>query len=183
MIPPKEILSAMGICNLFLIPAKHISTSMLTESLIAAVSNPEKSTNNTLTKDAGIFIHEYQPLATLRTSFKKSSINANCLAANASHIFAAQAGKAIVHVYSRDRGNQEAIVPFPEQITSLSLVGNYDNAGILALGTEGGRLMLWEVNPLAADEISTSELTRTSSYAQAAWSRRLNHICKPLHAW
>ena len=173
----------VGYKNWLLILARHIFSSMLTESFIAAVSNSEKSTNNTLTKDAGIFIHEYQPLATLRTSFKKSSIDPNCLAANASHVFAAQAGKAIVHVYSRDRGNQEAIVPFSERITSLSLVGNYDNAGILALGTEGGRLMLWEVSPLAGDRSSISELTRTSSYAQAVWSRRLNHICKPLHVW
>ena len=170
---------------MLLIPFRYISTRMLTESFIAAVLKPEKLAHNVLTKDAGIFVHEYQPLATLRTSFKKSSISPNCLAASASHIFASQAGKAIVHVYSRDRGNQEAIVPFPERITSLSLVGNYDNAGILALGTEGGRLMLWEVSPLAVDRtsISASELTRTSSYAQAAWSRHLNHIYKPLRAW
>ena len=121
---------------------------MLTESFIASVLSPEKALNNAGPKDASIHIHDYQPFSALRSSFKKSSTNPNCLAANDSHIFAAQADKAIVHIYSRDRGNQEALVPFPEKITSLALVGHVDSAAILALGTEGGRLMLWEVRSI-----------------------------------
>lgn len=63
---------------------------------------------------------------------------------SASHVFAAQAEKAIVHIYSREKGNQEATVPFPERIRSIALAGG-QNGDILVLGTEGGRLILWEV--------------------------------------
>lgn len=118
---------------------------MLTESFVASVLGPDKSPNAATTKDAGIHLYEYQPLPGLKSSFKKSSTKTNCLAVGASHIFAAQADKAVVHVYNRERGNQEALVPFSENICSLALVGNQDGAGILALGTEGGRLILWEV--------------------------------------
>lgn len=59
-------------------------------------------------------------------------------------MFAAQSEKAIVHVYSREKGNQEATVPFPERIRSLAVAGG-KNGDILVLGTEGGRLILWEV--------------------------------------
>ena len=55
-------------------------------------------------------------------------------------MFAAQKDKAHVHVYSRAKGNQEALVPFPERITSIALVGD-----VLVLGTAQGRLTLWEV--------------------------------------
>lgn len=122
-----------------------LSYSMLTESFIASILSSDKVTKNPANKVAGIYNHECQPLPSLKSSFKKSSTKPNCLAVNASHIFAAQADKAVVHVYNRDRGNQEAIVPFPEKISSLALIGRYDGAGILALGTEGGRVLLWEV--------------------------------------
>ena len=116
---------------------------MLKESFVAATSSPEKSSQ--ASKDLGIHLHEFQPLPALVSSFKKSSAQPNCLAVSASHIFAAQAGKAVIHVYSRDNGNQEAVVPFPERVRSIALAGDTDGAGVLVLGTEGGRVILWEV--------------------------------------
>lgn len=118
---------------------------MLTESFVASVLTSEKSTSNSALKDASVYIHEYQPQKALRSTFKKSSTKSNCLASSATHIFAAQADKAVVYVYNRERGNQEAVVPFPEKICSIALVGDASGGGILALGAEGGRVILWEV--------------------------------------
>ena len=123
---------------------------MLTESFIASVLSSEKppSTSSAL-KDASIHIYDVQPLASLKSSFKKSSTKPNCLAVSASHIFAAQSDKAAIQVYSRERGNQEVFIPFQEKVSSLALIGGdlqqHPDAGILAIGTEGGRLLLWEV--------------------------------------
>ena len=118
---------------------------MLVESFIASVLGTEHANSGDATKDVGIYVHEYQPLPALRSIFKKSRTKPNCLAVSASHVFAAQAERAVVHVYNRERGTLEAIVPFPEKITSMTLVGRYYGAGILVLGTEGGRVLLWEV--------------------------------------
>jgi pre-rRNA-processing protein IPI3 len=117
---------------------------MLTESFVASTLTSE-TVNYKVTKDASIHHYDFQPLHTLKASFKKSSTQKNCLAVSASHIFAAQADKAVVHVYSRDRGNQEAVVPFPNRIRSIALAGDTDGGGVLALGTEGGGMILWEV--------------------------------------
>ncbi len=118
---------------------------MLTESFILSTRSLEKTTNTGTAKDLGIHLHEYQPNPSLRASFKTSSVNPNCLAVNATHIFAAQADKSVIHVYSRERNNQEAVVPFQEQITCLALAGAYNDAGTLVIGTQVGRLILWEV--------------------------------------
>lgn len=123
---------------------------MLTETFVSAVlPSSAKSKSTSIAKDVGIHFHEFQPTPALRTSFKKSSTPTNCLAVSASHVFAAQAEKAVVHIYSRERGNQEAIVPFPERIRSVALAGEDDGGGagggVLVLGTEEGRLILWEV--------------------------------------
>lgn len=115
---------------------------MLTESFIASTLTPAKPTNSTT---LGIHVHEFQPLPGLKSTFKKSSSKPNCLAVSFSHIFTAQADKAVVNVYSKERGNQEAVVPFPERIHCIALAGERDGAGILALGTESGRVSLWEV--------------------------------------
>ena len=115
---------------------------MLTESFIASTLDPEKSSNSVT---PGIHFYEFQPLPALKSTFKKSSTKANSLAVSQSHVFAAQADKAVIHVYSRERNNQEAVVPFPEKIQSLVLAGESDGAGTLILGTEGGRVILWEV--------------------------------------
>lgn len=115
---------------------------MLTESFVASTLNPEKPSNSIL---PGLHVHDFQPIPTLKSTFKKSSTNAHCLAVSASHIFAAQADKAVVHVYSRERHNQEAVVPFPENIHSTALAGEPGGVGTLVLGTDGGRVILWEV--------------------------------------
>ncbi len=120
-------------------------SAMLTESFIASTLNSEKPSNNVT---PGVHLYEFQPLPTLKSTFKKSSTNSNCLAVSSSHVFAAQADKAVIHVYSRERNNQEAVVPFPEKIQSIALAGESDGAGTLILGTEGGRVIIWEVCPL-----------------------------------
>ncbi|KAL8680614.1 MAG: hypothetical protein Q9186_003206 [Xanthomendoza sp. 1 TL-2023] len=120
---------------------------MLTESFVVSTRNLEKQAQATAVKDVGIHLHHYQPIPSLKTSFKKSSTRPNCLAVSATHIFAAQADKSVIHVYSRERGNQEAVVPFQEKITCLVHAGRYDGAGTLVLGTQGGRLILWEPSP------------------------------------
>ncbi|KAI4149038.1 MAG: hypothetical protein LQ341_001425 [Variospora aurantia] len=120
---------------------------MLIESFVASTRAVEKKPNATTTKDIGIYLHEYQPNPSLKSYFKKSSTQPNCIAANATHIFAAQADKSAVHVYNKDRNNHEAIVPFQEQITCLALAGQYEGAGTLVMGTQGGRLILWEPSP------------------------------------
>ena len=116
---------------------------MLKESFVAATSAPEKISQ--ATKDLGIHLYDFQPLPAPISSFKKSSAQPNCLAVSASHIFTAQAEKAVVHVYNREYGKQEAVIPFPERIRSIALAGYVDSAGLLVLGTEGGRVILWEV--------------------------------------
>jgi pre-rRNA-processing protein IPI3 len=115
---------------------------MLTEQFVAAISASTKA-NTGVTKDAGIFVHEYQPLAAQRHVFKKSATAPNGIAVSDSHIFAAQSEKAIVHVYSREKGNQEAIIPFPERIHSIALAAQDT---VLLLGTESGRILAWEVS-------------------------------------
>ncbi|CAF9925685.1 MAG: Pre-rRNA-processing protein ipi3 [Alectoria fallacina] len=115
---------------------------MLTESFIASTLNLEKLSNSVI---PGVHIYDFQPLPALKSTFKKSSTSTNCLAVSPSHVFAAQADKAVIHVYSRERKNQEAIVPFPEKIQSIVLSGESDGSGTLILGTEGGRVILWEL--------------------------------------
>lgn len=117
---------------------------MLSEYFIASTLASAKAPTSNSLRDVGICVQEFQPAPTLRSSFKKSSTAPNCLAVSPSHIFAAQSEKAILHVYSREKGNQEATVPFPERIRSVAIAGS-KNGDIVILGTEGGRLILWEV--------------------------------------
>jgi pre-rRNA-processing protein IPI3 len=114
---------------------------MLSEAFISSIRAQPKSANTAIAKDVGIYLHELLPLPTQKSAFKKSSTPVNALAASSTHIFAAQADKAVVHVYSRERGNQEALISFPERIQCLTLVAE----GVLILGTAEGRLILWEV--------------------------------------
>ncbi len=115
---------------------------MLTEQFVAAISGSSKP-NTAVTKDAGVFVYEHQPLPAQRHVFKKSAAAPNGLAVSASHIFAAQADKAIVHVYSREKGNQEAVVPFPERIHSIALAAQ---DAVLLIGMASGRVLAWEVS-------------------------------------
>jgi pre-rRNA-processing protein IPI3 len=121
---------------------------MLSEGFITSIRAPQKSNNTAISKDVGIYLHELHPSPTIKTYFKKSSTPVNALAASSTHIFAAQADKAVVHVYSRGQGNQEALISFPERIHSLTLIGDV----VLALGTVEGRVILWEVLVLSAME-------------------------------
>lgn len=125
---------------------------MLTEHFIASIAAAAKAPSTSAQKDAGIFVHEYQPLQQQRSIFKKSATGSSCLAINPTHIFAAQADKAVVHVYSREKGNQEAIVPFPERIACIALACD---DSVLVLGTAEGRMLLWEV--ASGRQITTSQ--------------------------
>jgi len=142
---------------------------MLTERFLAATLTTNKvSSHASALKDVGIFLQEFQPQNGLRQGFKKSSAHPRCVAISDTHVFAAQADKAVIHVYSRERGNQEATVPLPERIQSVALV---QDAAILVLGTEGGKLILWETatgrlsNSTAAHLQPVSSLSITGSNA------------------
>lgn len=115
---------------------------MLSESFISSIQAQPRAPNTAIAKDVGIYLHELHPTPAIKSSFKKSSTLANTLAVNSSHIFAPQAEKAIVHVYSREKGTQESLISFPERIHSATLVGD----GLLVLGTAEGRVILWEVS-------------------------------------
>ncbi|KAJ4263584.1 Pre-rRNA-processing protein ipi3 [Fusarium torreyae] len=112
---------------------------MLSQEFVSTICGPPLAANTAISKDVGIYSHSLTPSHTIKASFKKSSTPVNCLAVSQTHIFAAQDQKAHVHVYSRLRGNQEALVPFPERIRSLALAGQ-----VLVLGSAEGRLFLWE---------------------------------------
>ncbi|KAI8669588.1 hypothetical protein NCS57_00774100 [Fusarium keratoplasticum] len=112
---------------------------MLSQEFISAICGPPLAANTAVSKDVGIYSHSLTPSHTIKASFKKSSTPVNGLAVSQTHIFAAQDQKAHVHVYSRVRGNQEALVPFPDRIRSLALAGQ-----VLVLGSAEGRLFLWE---------------------------------------
>ncbi|KEY69817.1 hypothetical protein S7711_08601 [Stachybotrys chartarum IBT 7711] len=113
---------------------------MLSEEFFSSICGPPLAANTAVSKDIGIYAHTLTPSYSVKSTFKKSSTPPNCLAVNDTHAFAAQDQKAHVHVYSRLRGNQEALISFPERIRSLALAGD-----VLVLGTAEGRLILWEV--------------------------------------
>ncbi|KAI5259540.1 WD40 repeat-like protein [Aureobasidium subglaciale] len=110
-------------------------------SISAAAVAPKAAPNSV--KDVGISVFESQPHSGQRASFKKSNTTANCLAVSPSHIFAAQADKAVVNVYNREKGNQEATVPFQERITCLALACEDT---VLVLGSQTGRIFVWETH-------------------------------------
>jgi pre-rRNA-processing protein IPI3 len=130
---------------------------MLTESLIAATltANAPSQHLAAALKDVGVFQYDIQPQTTLRTGFKKSSVNPRCLAVDRSHVYAAQATKAVVHVYSRQKGNLEATVPFPDRIHTVAFA---EAAQVLLLGTDDGKLVLWEVGTGRITSSSASHL-------------------------
>ncbi|KAI1124836.1 WD40-repeat-containing domain protein [Nemania abortiva] len=113
---------------------------MLTESYFVSVSGPPLANNTAIPKDAGIYEHTLHPAHAVSAVLKKSSVPSGGLALSDTHVFAAQQDKSTVHVYARPKGNQEAVVPFPERIRSIALSGD-----VLFLGTQEGRVMVWEV--------------------------------------
>ena len=124
---------------------------MLAEQFIASVGVPNQGSGN-VSKDVAIFTYQFQPLLARQQVLKNSVTLPQCLAVSATHIFAAQADKAVVHVYSRGKGNQEAIVPFTERITCIHLV--CDDT-VLVLGTTEGRIIFWEI--ASGRQVSTSQ--------------------------
>ncbi|KAF2160268.1 hypothetical protein M409DRAFT_70606 [Zasmidium cellare ATCC 36951] len=137
---------------------------MLTEHFIASVGTPTKPPGTNIAKDAAIFLHEFQPLSQQRSILKKSATAPNCLAVSETHIFAAQENKGVVHVYNREKGNQEAIVPFTERISSITLACN---DSVLILGTVEGRIFLWET-------YSGRQVTTTQAHLQAVTSVKVD---------
>lgn len=93
-------------------------------------------------KDGAIFVYQWRPFVSQEHALKKSSTAKNSLAVTDTHVFAAQADKAVVNVYSLVKNNLEATVPFPEKITSIAAAGN---TKVLILGTATGRILLWEI--------------------------------------
>lgn len=121
---------------------KPLYAAMLTERFLASIGPPTKAATSTVGKDVGILLHELQPQASTKTVFKKSATTARCLAANENHVFAAQSDKSVIHVYGRSKGNLEAVVPFTERITCITLGCN---DAVLFLGTAEGRIFAWEI--------------------------------------
>lgn len=117
----------------------------LSEVLFSATCGPPIAPITAVSRDVGVHAHSIAPSWAAKAAFKKSSAPARCLAVSDSHVFAAQDQKAHVHVYSRLRGNQEALVPFQERIRCLALAGD-----VVILGTVEGRLVLWEVRRLSS---------------------------------
>ncbi|KAG9252544.1 WD40-repeat-containing domain protein [Emericellopsis atlantica] len=112
---------------------------MLTEEFVSSICGPPLAANTAISKDIGIYTQTLTPTYTVKSSFKKSSSPRHGLAFNETHIFSAQDGKAHVHVYSRLRGNQEALISFAERVKSTALAGQ-----VLLVGTTEGRLIAWE---------------------------------------
>ncbi|KAK4993050.1 Pre-rRNA-processing protein ipi3 [Elasticomyces elasticus] len=149
---------------------------MLTENFIASISAPTNANTNASStataKDAAIFLYELQPSSGPRSLFKKSATLQNGLAVSESHVFAAQEGKAVVHVYNREKGSQEATVPFLERICSVS---SACDDTVLVVGTEGGRVILWEshlqpITSLAVDPPSSFLLSGSEDGSIHVWS-------------
>ncbi|KAI0458106.1 WD40-repeat-containing domain protein [Xylaria acuta] len=113
---------------------------MLTESYFVSVSGPPLANNTAIPKDAGVYEHTLHPTHATSAVLKKSSAPGGGLALSDTHVFAVQQDKSTVHVYARPKGNQEAVVNFPERIRSVAL--SHD---VLFLGTQEGRIIAWEL--------------------------------------
>lgn len=157
---------------------------MLTESFVAATLSANKPAQHlsSALKDVGIFLYELQPENALRQGFKRSSLQTQSLAVSRSHIFAAQDGKAVINVYNRQKGNQEATVPFPEKVTSVCYA---DGLEVLVLGTAEGKLILWEVG---TGRIATSSAAHLQAIDHLGISSRNDAILSgsldsTVHVW
>lgn len=161
----------------------------LIETFLASTAHPptqptaSTASNTPLVRDASIHHHIFQPHPRLHASFKNSrSACPNTLACNNSHIFAAQSEKATVHVYSRERNNQEALIPFQEKISSLALT---ENGQLLAIGTEKGRLLLWEVYTGRIEKTTAAHIQPVTCLAAdrtSCWVLSGSHDCA-VHVW
>ncbi|KAJ5472965.1 hypothetical protein N7530_006966 [Penicillium desertorum] len=139
---------------------------MLSESFVASTLSSAKSPTASL-RDVGVCIHELQPSSILRSTFKKSSTLTNCLAVSPSHIFTAQADKAVLHVYNREKGNQEGVVPFPERIRSIAVAGGQTCTGRQVATTASH---LQPVTSLVVDPTSNFILSGSADASVHVWS-------------
>lgn len=142
---------------------------MLSEGFVTAIHAQQRTANTAIAKDIGIHVHTLHPTHSVKSAFKKSSAPRNGLAINSTHIFAAQIDKAVIHVYSRDRANQEALISFPERIHSLAMAGE----GVLVLGTAEGSIILWEVGSTVMVSWDPADQSRS---AQDDKSQPRHHI-------
>jgi pre-rRNA-processing protein IPI3 len=125
---------------------------MLSEFFLASTSgatavNSQSPTGTIIApvKDAGIFRLAADTNSRNPPNILKASVTAqNSLASSRTHVFAAQATKAAMHVYNIEKNNQEAIVPLPEKITAISLTSQ--GGEHLILGSESGNIFVWEVS-------------------------------------
>ena len=113
---------------------------MLSELVVCAI-NIAPAEGGSSSAEAIISIHDLHSYSSVST-FKKSSSSVNCLAVSPTHVFAAQSDKATLNVYSRTKNNQEATIPLSEKATALSCS---KLGGLVASGTDSGRLNIWEV--------------------------------------
>ena len=113
---------------------------MLSEQIVVSTLRP--LAESTLEATLSVYdVHTYKHV----TSFKRSNTARNGLAVSDTHIYAAQAEKAVVNVYSREKGSLVSTVPFTEQFTVLEAS---HNGAFVAGGTENGRLTIWEVHSM-----------------------------------
>ncbi|TGO81245.1 hypothetical protein BPOR_1251g00020 [Botrytis porri] len=152
---------------------------MLSEQFISSIRAQPRTANTAIAKDIGIYIHTLHPSPKIESNFKKSSTAVNALAANSTHVFAAQADKAVVHDYSRERGNQEALISFPERLHTLTLVGD----DLLVLGTAEGRVILWEVCTGRQVSTSAAHLQPVSCMASTSTNIITGSEDSNLHVW
>ncbi|RPA94730.1 WD40 repeat-like protein [Choiromyces venosus 120613-1] len=112
---------------------------MLNEQVVISTFRPIPDASSVATAEPTIAFYDLHTFSQTAV-FKRSTTAKNCLAITDSHLFAAQSDKAVVNIYSREKGNLEATVPFKEKFTVLE-AGSKE---IVAGGTEDGRLVLWE---------------------------------------
>ncbi|KAI9889519.1 MAG: Pre-rRNA-processing protein ipi3 [Vezdaea aestivalis] len=127
-----------------------MSSQKLTELIATATSGPasvKPGSSSTSLKGATIQILSVHNASHARETFKNCCAVPGGLAVSSSHVFAAQKDKAVVHVYSRSKRNQETLAILPERVTCLTFVGEEADGGVgvLIVGTEEGRIVLWQV--------------------------------------
>ncbi|TGZ83340.1 WD40 repeat-like protein [Ascodesmis nigricans] len=125
-------------------------------------------------------LHTATPLG----SFKRS--NTRCVALTKSHLFAAQTDKAVVNVYALGDGKKdgkgagiagtgvtgqlETTVSFPEKVSALAASRGGE---FVAVGTEGGRVYVWEV---ASGRFTTTPLPHLQSITTLSFSPDTTHL-------
>ncbi|KAK6341903.1 Pre-rRNA-processing protein ipi3 [Orbilia blumenaviensis] len=113
----------------------------LTE-LVAVASHPPPSSGASASPEAYISLHNLHTF-TQTSTFKKSCTPQNSLALSPTHVFAAQSDKSVLNVYNRSKNQLETTIPLPEQLTAVTCSSS---GGIVAMGTNSGRVNVWETS-------------------------------------